>query len=305
VPIASTRERIWIERPGAPIAVARWGDTSSGMPPVLLVHGTGFVAEVWEDVACALASDHVVYAVDRRGHGASHKPAIHQYHFMDFALDACAVIETLQLSGVVGVGHSAGGTDLLLAAKLLPNHFSRLFVIEPTVMDPRADKRRVGPLSDESKAVMAQMRRRRPEFPSAAAAHQRLRTAPAFSDWSERALSAYLQYGFESLEDGSVRLLCQPDIEAAMLVPVFEAIEQIYTGDERGNPFSWLTEIRCPVRIATAERSAAIHKVMVSRAAAVIPLISAWHFDGVGHCVPQEAPELLIEALQQFAAATV
>ncbi len=84
MPIASTRERIWIERPGARIAVARWGDAKSGMPPILLVHGTGFVAEVWEDVARKLALNHIVYAFDRRGHGASHKPA-DQYHFLDFA----------------------------------------------------------------------------------------------------------------------------------------------------------------------------------------------------------------------------
>lgn len=304
MPIASTRERLWIERPGARIAVARWGDAKSGMPPVLLVHGTGFVAEVWEDVARTLALNHIVYAFDRRGHGASHKPAAHQYHFLDFALDTCAVIETLQLSGLVGIGHSAGGTDLLLAAKLLPNHFSRLFVIEPTVMDPAADTSGSGTLSDESMAIMQQIRRRRAEFPSAAAAFQRLRTAPSFADWSDHALWAYVQYGFERLEDGTVRLLCKPDIEVAMLVPIFEAIDQIYAGDERGNPFSWLSEIKCPVRIATAERSAPYHKEMVARAVALIPTTSRWSFDGVGHCVPQEAPELLIEALQRFADAT-
>jgi pimeloyl-ACP methyl ester carboxylesterase len=304
VPIASTRERIWIERPGARIAVARWGDAKSGMPPLLLVHGTGFVAEVWEDVARTLALDHIVYAFDRRGHGASHKPAAHQYHFLDFALDTCAVIETLQLTDLVGIGHSAGGTDLLLAAKLLPNHFSRLFVIEPTVMNPSAAKSGSGTLSDESMAIMQQIRRRRAEFPSAAAAFQRLRLSPSFAGWSEPALWAYVQYGFEHLQDGTVRLLCKPDIEAAMLVPIFEAIDQIYAGDERGNPFSWLSEIRCPVRIATAERSPPFHKEMVARAAALIPRTSRWSFDGVGHCVPQEAPELLIDALQRFAGAT-
>ena len=134
------------------------------MPPVLLVHGTGFVAEVWEDVARTLALNHVVYSFDLRGHGASHKPAAHQYHFLDFALDTCAVIETLQLSDLVGIGHSAGGTDLLLAAKLLPNHFSRLFVIEPTVMNPAADTSGSGTLSDGSMAFIQQIRRRRAEF---------------------------------------------------------------------------------------------------------------------------------------------
>lgn len=270
---------------------------------MLLTHGTGFVAEVWEDVARALALNHVVYAFDRRGHGASHKPAAHQYHFLDFALDACAVIETLQLSGLTGIGHSAGGTDLLLAAKLLPDHFSRLFVIEPTVMDPAAVTRG-GALSDGSMAFIEHIRRRRTEFPSAAAVVQRLRLSPVFADWSEAALWTYVQYGFEHLQDGTVRLLCKPDIEAAMLVPISEAIEQTYAGDERGNPFSGLSEIRCPVRLAITERSAPFHKAMVDRAVALIPTTSRWRFDGVGHCVPQEAPELLIEAIQRFEDAT-
>ena len=51
-----------------------------------------------------------------------------------------AVIEALDLSDIFGIGHSAGATDLLLAAKLLPARFSRLFVMEPTVMDPRATR---------------------------------------------------------------------------------------------------------------------------------------------------------------------
>lgn len=52
------------------------------------------------------------------------------------------------------------------------------------------------------------------------------------------------------------------------------------------------------MRVSTAEQSAPIHEVMVSRAAATIPLVSSCHFDEV---VAQEAPALLIEALQGFA----
>jgi hypothetical protein len=46
-----------------------------------------------------------------------------------------------------------------------------------------------------------------------------------------------------------------PEIESAMLRPIYAAMEQIYTGDARGNPFAWLSKIECPVRIATAEKS--------------------------------------------------
>jgi hypothetical protein len=79
-------------------------------------------------------------------------------------------------------------------------------------------------------------------------------------------------------------------------------MEQVYTGDDRGNPFEWLTEIDCPVCVATTEQSWPIYKMMASRAVALIPQVSEWSFAGVGHCVGQEDPKLLLGALQIFEA---
>jgi len=81
------RHRLFVEHAGGRIALARWGDADAGKPPALLVHGTGFVAEVWDEVASALASKYTVYGIDRRGHGSSHKPSTDRYHFLDFASD--------------------------------------------------------------------------------------------------------------------------------------------------------------------------------------------------------------------------
>lgn len=296
----TNRHRIWVEHAGGHIAVARWGE--AGKPPALLVHGTGFVAEVWDQVARELARRYTVYGIDRRGHGASHKPSYDQYHFLDFASDVCAVIETLGLTDIFGIGHSAGATDLLLAARLKPGRFSRLFVMEPTIMDPRAPSD--GGLSERGSASVQGTLRRQPEFDSAIAAFNRYRAAPAFADWAEDALQAYIRHGFETLPDGRVRLLCRPEIEAAMLRPIFEAMEQVYAGDERGNPFASLTAIDCPVRVATAENSWGVYKEMAARAVALIPGASQWTFDGVGHCVAQEAPDLLLRALETFEAQT-
>jgi len=295
----TNRHRLWVDHAGARIALARWGEAAN-KPPVLLVHGTGFVAEVWDEVARELTSKYTVYGIDRRGHGASHKPSAERYHFLDFASDICAVVEALDLTNIFGVGHSAGATDLLLAAKLLPRRFQRLFVMEPTIMDPRMVKADGAGLSDNGKAYAQGVLRRQREFDSAAAVFQRYRTAPAFADWSEGALWAYVRHGFETLPDDRVGLLCRPEIEAAMLGPIFEAMEQVYAGDERGNPFAWLSRIECPVRVATAEKSWPIYKEMAGRAVALIPGASQWTFDGVGHCVAQEAPKMVIEALAAF-----
>jgi pimeloyl-ACP methyl ester carboxylesterase len=279
----------------AEIAMLQWGE--SGKPPALLVHGTGFVADVWDEVARDLASTYTVYALDRRGHGASHKPGA--YHFLDFADDVCRVIDALGLREIYGIGHSAGATDLLLAAKLRPGLFTGLFVMEPTVMDPRAA--RPGGLNDESLARVQSTLRRRTEFESADAVFERYRAAPTFADWTENSLRAYVRHGFTTLDDGRVRLCCTPEIESAILRPIYEAMERVYVGDARGNPFASLAEIDCPVRVTTAAKSGPIYKEMARRAVSLIPHVSTLVFEEAGHCVAQEVPEYVVEAIREFA----
>jgi pimeloyl-ACP methyl ester carboxylesterase len=172
--------------------------------------------------------------------------------------------------------------------------------MEPTVMDPRAA--RADGLSDFATGAVQNVLRRQREFESAEAVFQRYRAAPAFADWTTSSLRAYIQHGFAADETGRVRLRCTPELESAVLRPIFEAMEQVYTGDQRGNPFAFLSEITCPVRIATAEKSWPIYKEMAARAAALIPHVSEWSFAGVGHCVGQEDPALLLDALRIFAA---
>jgi pimeloyl-ACP methyl ester carboxylesterase len=287
-------QRFSIGPAGAEIAMLQWGE--SGKPPAFLVHGTGFVADVWDEVARELASTYTVYAHDRRGHGASHKPST--YHLLDYAEDICRVIDALGLRDVYGIGHSAGATDLLLAAKLLPGRFTRLFVMEPTIMDPRAA--RAGGLDDDSLSRVQGALRRQAEFESLDVVFERYRAAPVFADWTEASLRAYVRHGFVPLEDGRVRLCCTPEIESAMLRPIYEAMTQVYIGDTRGNPFASLAEIDCPVRVTTAAKSWPVYKVMAARAVSLIPRASTLVFEGAGHCVAQEAPAAVVEAVREF-----
>src|SRR6188768_2565568 len=159
----TNRQRLWVDHGGGRIALVRWGEAAD-KPPALLVHGTGFVAEVWDEVARELASRYAVYGIDRRGHGASHQPSTEHYHFLDFASDICAVVEALDLTGIFGVGHSAGATELLLAAGLKPRRFQRLFVMEPTVMDPRAMKPMTPEVSERETAFAQSVMRRQAKF---------------------------------------------------------------------------------------------------------------------------------------------
>jgi len=61
----------------------QWGE--SGKPPALSAScAPGFVADIWDGGSRAISPrPYTVYALDRRGHGASHKPGA--YHFLDYA----------------------------------------------------------------------------------------------------------------------------------------------------------------------------------------------------------------------------
>ena len=166
-------------------------------------------------------------------------------------------------------------------------------------MDPRMA--RSASLSEESLARVESTLRRRAEFDSADAVFERYRAAPAFADWTESSLRAYVRHGFVPVDDGRVRLCCTPDIESAILRPIYEAMEQVYVGDARGNPFAALAEIDCPVRVATAAKSGPIYRAMAERAVALIPGATTLIFEDAGHCVAQEVPEQVVEAVRDFA----
>ncbi len=281
------------------IAVYRWGSDAGAKPPLMLVHGTGFVAPVWQAVAQLLAARYSVYAIDRRGHGRSSKPA-DAYHFLDFCDDLCSVIDALGLERIYGVGHSAGATDVLLSAARRPGSFDRVFAMEPTLMDPR-DPADCGELETQSREMIESTRRRRSRFASPQAVLERYSSRPVFSRWQPELLEIYANQGFDSREDGQIELCCSPEIEAAMLGPIIEAMDRRYLGDARGNPFAMLREVACPVRISTTGRSSEIYKAMAVRAAAMIPHSTPVHFVDSGHCAPQEQPAEVAEALVRFA----
>jgi len=280
------------------LAVYQWGEDRAERPKLLLVHGTGFCAPVWQSVAESLASEFVVYAIDRRGHGLSSKPE-DAYHFLDFAEDLLAVIDRLGIEAAYGVGHSAGATDLLLATSQRPAAFRRIFAMEPTVMDPRERPERAE-LSAERREYLANVARRRTTFSSDEDVVRRYQARPAFIPWRPELLELYVQHGFEACADGSVRLRCVPQVERAMLVHIFAAMDGSYRGDGRGNPFEILQEISSPTCIATTDGSDDIYKEMAEIAATLVPCAQSFRFARVGHSVAQEQPDDVVSALRTF-----
>jgi pimeloyl-ACP methyl ester carboxylesterase len=111
---------------GTPIAWFRSGEG----PPIVLVHGATADHSAWRTAGPLLAGSHTLYAIDRRGRGASGDTAPYaiarEYDDLAAVVDAVAVAEG---RSVDVVGHSYGGR-IGLGAALLTSNLRRLVVYE-------------------------------------------------------------------------------------------------------------------------------------------------------------------------------
>ncbi len=205
-------------------------DLGGDGPDLLLVHATGFCAGIWEPVAARLDGFRRA-ALDVRGHGRSTTPASGM-SWEGTGRDVLATVDALGLERPIGVGHSMGGASLLIAELARPGTFASLWLFEPIVFPaPLPEGPGGNPLSEGA-------RRRRPDFPSAEAAEANFASKPPLDELAPECLHAYVRYGFETVEDGSVTLRCRPEVEAA----TFEM-------GPRHRTFDRLAEVGCPVTV--------------------------------------------------------
>ncbi|MEX1005697.1 MAG: alpha/beta hydrolase [Acidimicrobiia bacterium] len=103
-------------------------------PPVLLIHGTFGVLEVWEDVQDALAATHQAISYDRRGHGRSpNGTSDMRIH----AKDAAALIEHVATEPAIVVGWSGGAAVAMELIRTRPEQVKAAVLIEPVFHLPR------------------------------------------------------------------------------------------------------------------------------------------------------------------------
>ena len=104
-------------------------------PPVLLIHGNGGVAELWNEVVDGLAADHRVIVPDRRAfrRSVAESPKDIRIHADDMA----ALLEGLNAAPATVVGWSAGGVIALHLAAKRPELISSLVLLEPAAIARR------------------------------------------------------------------------------------------------------------------------------------------------------------------------
>jgi pimeloyl-ACP methyl ester carboxylesterase len=273
----------WCRTPdGLQIAVYDFGGEG---PDLLLVHATGFCAEVFTPLARELESRFHCWGLDLRAHGRSDRPPDGNFAWSGFATDVLAVVDHLGLSSPGGFGHSAGGASLLLAEQARPGRFRSLYCFEPVVLPIEAGDE---PPSFEDNPLTLGARRRRDSFPTAEDAFVNFSSKPPFSELDPEVLCCYVEAGFEPIPtaeggDGdAIRLRCRREDEA-----------MIYAYGPRHGAFGRLREIECPVALACGERTDAFGPRFLEADAARLPRATIEVLPNVGHFGPLQRPAVV------------
>lgn len=111
--------------------------TGGDKPPVILLHGLMLSGACWTPLARTLEEDYDVIMPDARGHGLSSAPT-HGYHYQALAHDVIGLIETLELTAPILLGHSMGGMTAAMVANKKP--IKKIILADPTFLTPERQR---------------------------------------------------------------------------------------------------------------------------------------------------------------------
>lgn len=255
-----------LEWPGAPTT------------PAVFLHGLSGVAEAWSDTVEALGDIRPrCVALDQRGHG--HSPRTPgAYAATDYLDDLIALIDHLG-PPVHLVGHSMGARIAILAAARRSD-----LLVSTTIVD-------IGPEAwAENITTTAGLFASLPEhFTDREEAISVGRIAGYGQAWAERFVDS--------------RLHEQPDGTWAWLASTEALIETVTVQRARNYWRDW-DRIAGPALLVRGGASDEVRPHIADRMRRRNPVVGFVELDGIGHNIPQDAPDALAAELVEFWAAT-
>jgi len=98
--------------------------------PMILIHGFGNEAHIWDDFAPRVAAAYRVIALDLRGHGDSDHDPERRYDYTNHLADLESVTAALGIERMVLVAHSLGGRVSMLYAGRHPEQIAGLVIVD-------------------------------------------------------------------------------------------------------------------------------------------------------------------------------
>lgn len=247
-------------------------------PPLLLLHGAGCQASIWDPVIPALTESFRVVAPDRRGYGHSWVPsASPKAYFGLNADDAASLLNALGGAPATVVGWSSGGLVALHLAVRHPELVSHLVLVEPPLY---ATQHRTPSMVLTFSIIQVQ---RMLGYPRAAAA--------TFFRWATRHPSG--ECGFDKLD---------PKIRASMLDESAMVMTELDAGTGEELTTDQLASIRCPITCLVGSLSPKELRSASTRLAELRTGVTLVTVEGAGHLLHVEQPVAFVNAVQEAAA---
>lgn len=270
------------------LRVLEW---SQAGPPLLLLHGFGHSARVWDPFVPELAARYRVLAADARGHGDSDHDPEYRYHHASIARDIEALMRGLALPPASLVAHSMSGYAAIRFAAEQPERVERLVLVDAGAElsgRPRRNEREAPAPSYASPAEYARaLARTHPQAP-------RETLAALAAHWLRPGKGGRL---FPKLDPA----FFQPRRSPAAPAHKRSFDRERWAREETQRLWRYLAALECPTLLVRGELSTMlsaataarmVDEVMRDARQVVVP--------GAGHAVMLDAPESFRRALAEF-----
>jgi len=261
-----------------------WGDPET--PPIVMLHGLGLCAQVWNKLARGLAQDYHVLSFDLRGHGDTDKPGS-GYTFQKLGEDVSAIIQKMGLERPFAVGHSAGGMSLLISDHLVPGIVGRTVLV-----DTRVGAAATTTLTSEGRQErMRRTREKRSIWVNREAMHESYRGRRVFKTWDDEVFNDYIEGGTRLLDDGRAELKCPTDVEAIF-----------YDARAALDPAHYVSRLAAQYLLlvggyegAQSEQDDAVQRLLDESKGSTFKQL-----DRGSHFVPMEYPDLVLSEIREY-----
>ncbi len=201
---------------------------------ILCIHGLTANCHFWDCLASALSPTHKVIAMDLRGRGLSDKPPT-GYSIKHHCEDIAALLEDLNISQLVLMGHSLGAFISLAFAAQFPQRIDHLILVDGG-----------GKLSDTQMAkvfagIKPSLDRLGQTFPTFEDYISLMKQAPFLQPWNSY-METYFRYEVEEVE-GGVRSRVHP-----------KHIEEEIGNLKKEDSTKFYSKVLCPVLILRATK---------------------------------------------------
>ena len=248
-------------------------ELSGSGPPVLLVHGAGAFAGLFEPVVSGLETAHEVLAYDRRGHARSIDAPVSRLHV--HVEDAAALIEARLGGRACVVGWSAGANIALMLAAAHPERVGSLVLCEPSFL-LRAPQL-------ETLRALAGWEAARLRHGPREGALRFYRWASQFRGTGENAFDAYPEAWREQMLDNHPALFAEARIGSGA------------AGETLGRDA--LRGIACPMTLLRGELTAAPFESGLRYFSRQAAIQTERVVPGASHMIPTDAPEAVVSAV--------